>query len=173
MSTHGRAVFLFLALLSGLGACARAPYQYQPLASSPATAPGSQALAPQLLFVSFKMSSLPPGPRRIELLKALAVAGEANAQPEDVAGPAYLLLTQLDAAGKPQGPGQRLPHPLQLHLEVPAEGSSGRLERHEATLPEAEFFVRLARQPQAVSIRVEEVNPAAPAPVSATFPLHL
>jgi len=168
MTTTLRAIILGLGLLPGTWACARANYQYQPLTTTaPATA------APQLLFVSFLMSTRPPGPRRIELLKATAVPGEAQAPAEDAAGPNYLLVTLLDAAGRPVGTAQRLPHPLLQQVEYPAEGSGGRLERREVALPEAEFFLRLALPAQAKAVRVQEVSPATPAPVLATFPLTI
>jgi len=173
MTPTCRAFWLLLGLLPGSWACARAPYHYQPLASTAAAGGTLSEAAPQLLFLSFRMSTVPPGPRRLELLQAQAVPGEANALAEDVDGPAYLQLTQLDAAGRACGPPQRVPHPLRQSMEYPAEGSTGRLERREVTLPEAEFFVRVARQPRATAVHLEEVGTATPAPVSATFSLPL
>lgn len=170
MTTLRQACWLLLGLLPGSWACARAPYQYQP--SAPA-ASNTAAAAPQLLFLSFRMSAAAVGPARVELLKAVAVAGETTALPEEVTAPSYLLITQLDAAGQPCGPPLRAPHPLLQQMEYPAEGSTGRLERREVTLPEAEFFVRLARLPRAASVRVAEVRPTAATPASVTFPLPI
>ena len=156
---------MFVLLLTTLG-CQRAPYHYQPL---PAT-PSSPAATPQLLFLSFNMTTEADGRHYLEPLVMRVVPGEANPLTEqDAPGPSYLLLTQLDAAGQPCGPAHRVPHPLVRDVEAPAE--NGRLQRQQVTVPQAEFFVRLARQPGAMGVRLEEVGPAAPHPISVAFPL--
>ena len=154
-------------LLAGLGACARAPYQYQPpAAASPA---GVSEAGPQLLFLSFKMTA---APRRVELVRAATAAGQLNMPDDEETGTAYLTITQLDAQQKPCAAPVRVAHPLLRDMEYPAE-ASGTLERHLVSLPEAEFFVRVARQPAAVAVRVEETAPGVPTPLSTIFSLTL
>ena len=165
--------FFTSVLLAIAPACQRAPYRYQPLPAGATTASASAEAAPQLLFLSFRMSTDPAGTHRVEPLMVKAVAGQAStlADEEDPAGTSYLLLSQLDAANAPCGPARRVPHPLVQDVESPAASGTGAMQRHTIMRPEAEFFVRLARQPQARAVRLEEVSPAAVHPVSVTFPL--
>ncbi|GAB3580654.1 hypothetical protein GCM10027345_22420 [Hymenobacter daeguensis] len=153
-------------------ACHRAPYRYQPLPAASASTAGSEA-APQLLFLSFRMSTATNGTHQLEPLMLKATPGQVSplADDEDVSGPSYLLLTQLDAASAPCGPARKVAHPLVQDVEAPAAPGTGAMQRHTVTLPQAEFFVRLARQPQARAVRLEEVGPDAVHPVSVTFPL--
>ena len=161
------------ALLCGAAACARAPYQYQP----PATAAGAASAAaptaaPQLLFLSFRMVAPAQGARRIELIQAQAVPGQVPAAAlQEAVGATYLLLTQLDGQGRPCGTPQPVPHPLLRDVEAPTATDPNRLQRQLVALPEAEFFVRLARHPQARSVRVAEQGAGLSAPVAVTFPL--
>jgi hypothetical protein len=160
-----------LVLLMIAPACQRAPYRYQPLPAVATTA-GSEA-TPQLLFLSFQMSTTATGTHQLEPLMMKATPGQASpvADDEDVSGPSYLLLTQLDAANAACGPARKLPHPLVQDVESPAAAGTGAMQRHTITLPQAEFFVRLVRQPRARAVRVDEVSPAATRPLSVTFPL--
>ena len=159
-------------LLGGAAACAHAPYQYQPPAATTSVAPPSPA--PQLLFLSFRMVAPAQGARRIELIQAQAVPGQvpAAALQEEV-GPAYLLLTQLDGQGRACGTPLKVPHPLLRDAEAPTATDPNRLQRELVALPEAEFFVRLARQPQARSVRVAEQGAGLEAPIAVSFPLTL
>ena len=172
MTTWWPAGFFALLLLAMAPACQRAPYHYQPLPAG-TTASASPEAGPQLLFLSFRMSTNPAGTHRVEPLLLKAVPGQATplADEEEATGTSYLLLSQLDAANQPCGPARRLPHPLLQDVESPGEPGTGAMQRHTITLPQAEFFVRLARQPQSRTVRLEEVGPAAPHPVSVTFPL--
>jgi hypothetical protein len=155
-----------LLLLPGAQGCQRAAYHYQPLPA--ATLPAGAT--PQLLFMSFNMTTDPAGAHRVEPLLVKTVPGQANPiADEDETGPSYLLISQLDAQNKPCGPARRVPHPLVQDVESPT--ASGALQRQLVLRPEAEFFVRLARLPQARAVRLEEVGPAAPNPLSVTFPL--
>lgn len=162
-------------LLPAAQACHRAAYRYQPPAAATAatgTPPGAAETKPQLLFLSFNMSTEPGGAHKVTTLGMKVVPGQLNAIAEEEApGPSYLLISQLDGAGKPCGPARRLPHPLVQDVEAPANPATGALTRQLVTVAQAEFFVRLARQPQAKAVRLEEVGPAAPKPVSVTFPL--
>ena len=151
------------------GACARAPYQYQPpaAASVPPASAGQPAQAgPQLMFLSFRMQA---APRQLELLKAVAVPGQVNA-PEEEIGAAYLVLTQLDSRQQPCAAPLRVPHPLLRELEYPGE-AGGTMARQAVALPEAEFFVRVARQPATVAVRLEEIAPSVAAPLTSILPL--
>jgi hypothetical protein len=110
----------------------------------------------------------------VELLKATAVPGQVEVElPADEGSASTVTLTLLDAAGKPCAPPLRLPHPLIQVIEAPAAGNTGALVRREAILPEAEFFVRVARPAAARTVRVDEAGPAAPMPISASFALPL
>lgn len=172
MTTCWPTALFALALLTVAPACQRAPYRYQPLPATPTTAAGTEA-APQLLFLSFRMSTATAGTHQVEPLMIKATPGQASslADDEEVSGPSYLLFTQLDAANAPCGPARKVSHPLVQNVESPADLGTGAMQRHIITLPEAEFFVRLARQPQARAVRLEEVGPAAAHPISVTFPL--
>jgi hypothetical protein len=152
-------------------ACQRAAYHYQPLPAAPTTGP--TAAGPQLLFLSFRMSTTATGAHQVEPLLVKAVPGQPNpaADDEEPTSASYVLISQLDAAGQPCGPARRVPHPLQQDVEAPGAPGTGTMQRHTITLPQAEFFVRLARQPQARAVRLEEAGPAAPQPISVTFPL--
>lgn len=160
---------LFVLLLTGASACQRATYQYQPL---PPSAAATSEATPQLLFLSFNMTTTPAGGHYLESLLMKTVAGQANPVADDIeTGPSYLLISQLDAANTPCGPARRIPHPLVQDVEAPTAAGTGVLERHIATLTQAEFFVRLARLPKARAVRLEEVGPAAPNPITVIFSL--
>ncbi|WP_208175297.1 hypothetical protein [Hymenobacter negativus] len=152
-------------------ACQRAPYRYQPLPDAAATT--SVGTTPQLLFLSFRMSTAATGTHQLEPLMLKATPGQANpaADDEEPSGTSYLLLSQLDAANAPCGPSRKLPHPLLQDVEAPAAPGTGAMQRHTISLAQAEFFVRVARQPKARAVRLEEVGPAAISPISVTFPL--
>lgn len=168
MITWRPAGLFVLLLLPGAQGCQRAAYSYHPLPA--ATAQPAADATPQLLFMSFNMTTEATGAHRVEPLMVKTVPGQASPlAEEDETGPSYLLVSQLDAQNKPCGPARRLPHPLVQDVESPA--ASGALQRQLVLRPEAEFFVRLARQPQARAVRLEEVGPAAPKPLSVTFPL--
>lgn len=155
-------------LVLGLAACTRAPYHYQVPAAAATTEPA--AAAPQLLFLSLRMHTAPTGERRLELLQARAVPGAvvAPASPPSPAA-ASLLLTQLDARGQPCGAATTVPHPLLRNTEAPSPTDSSGFVRRQRRLREAEFFVRLARQPQARSVRVAEQGSIFAAPISVSF----
>lgn len=160
-----------IALLTGALSCQRAPYRYQPLPA--ATAGPTADAAPQLLFLSFRMTTDAAGVHQVAPLLVQAVPGQANPvsdDDEDATSSSYLLISQLDAADQPCGSARRLPHPLVQNVEAPA-ASAGALQRQTVTLAQAEFFVRLARQPRAQKIRLVEVSPGTTTPLSATFPL--
>jgi len=166
MTSAFRKVIAGISLLPGLMACARASYQYQPaieMSAGPAT-----DTAPQLLFVSFKMTA---EPRAIELLRAVAVPGQVPVEINEL-GREYLKITQLDSRQQPCGIPIQLPHPLLSIVEYPTE-TAGVMAYSTATLPSAEFFVRLARHPSAVAMRVEEVAANVANPVSTILPLTL
>jgi hypothetical protein len=160
-----------LALFLTTPACQRAPYRYQPLPAATAAAAGSEAA--QLLFLSFRMSTTATGTHQLEPLMIKATPGQTSpvADDEEASGPSYLLFTQLDAANAPCGPARKVPHPLVQDVESPAAAGTSAMERHTITLPQAEFFVRVARQPRARAVRVDEVGPGATRPLSVTFPL--
>lgn len=150
-------------------ACQRAPYHYQPLSpTEPATA--SSESSAQLLFLSFNMTTGPDGKHQLEPISLKSVPGQASPlAEEDVSGPSYLLLTQLDAQQQPCGPARRVPHPLVQDVESAA--ANGELRHQTSVQAQAEFFVRLARQPHARAVRLAEVGPAAPKPISIVLPL--
>ncbi len=172
MTTWYPTGFWALLLLLAAPACQRAPYRYQPLPASAPAGPTAEA-GPQLLFLSFRLSGTGTGAHQVTPLLLKAVAGQPNpaADDEEPTSTSYVLLSQLDAAGQPCGPARRVPHPLLQDVEAPGAPGTGTMQRHTITLPEAEFFVRLPRQPRARTLRLEEVGPAAPHPVSVTFPL--
>lgn len=172
MTTCWPTGLLALALLLTAPACQRAPYRYQPLPTAAAATAGSEA-GPQLLFLSFRMSTAATGAHQLEPLLLKATPGQTSplGDDEEASGASYLLLTQLDAASAPCGPARKVPHPLVQDVESPAAAGTGALERHTIALPQAEFFVRLARQPRARAVRLDEVGPAAAHPISVTFPL--
>ena len=170
MTRTFRAALLCSGLLPGGWACARAPYQYQPpaataVAAGPAGTAAAEA-APQLLFLSFRMRA---APRHLTLVSAVAVPGQALTLGEEEIGAAYLILTQLDANQQPCAAPLKVPHPLLRDLEYPAD--DGALRRRAVAVPEAEFFVRVVRQPRAVAVRVTEVAAAVPEPLALTLPL--
>lgn len=174
MKTGGPFSLFILTLLAVAPACHRAPYRYQPLPAATASTTNAGAEAtPQLLFLSFRMSTAASGAHQLEPLMIKATPGQVSAlgDDEEVAGPSYLLLTQVDAASAPLGPARKVAHPLVQDVESPAAPGSGAMQRHTITLPQAEFFVRMARHPQARAVRLEEVGPAAAHPISVTFPL--
>lgn len=172
MTTGWQTPLFALLLLTIAPACQRAPYRYQPLPAATPTSAGAEA-APQLLFLSFRMSTAATGAHQLEPLMIKATPGQANplADDEEVSEASYLLLTQLDAANAPCGPAHKVAHPLVQNVESPADPGTGAMQRHTVTLPQAEFFVRLARQPKAQTVRLEEVGPAATHPISVAFPL--
>jgi hypothetical protein len=161
-----------LMLLIGPAACQRATYHYQPLPAA-ASADSASEATPQLLFLSFRMSTDADGKHRVEPLMMKAVPGQTNAiaEDEEVTGTSYIIISQLDAANQPCGPARRVPHPLLQDVEAPGEPGTGVMQRHLVALSQAEFFVRLARLPRAHAVRLEEAGPAAPHPISITFPL--
>ena len=140
-----------IVLLAGLAGCAaRPPATYQPAAAT------SPAVAPQLLFLSCRMTAAATG-SQLTVLGAEVVAGTlkmpdaaAEAQASD-----FVRVTQLDARGQPLARA-RVAHPLRRRVEhVAADHRT--FQRSEVVLPTAEFFVRMALQPAAARIRVEEV----------------
>ena len=69
--------------------------------------------------------------------------------------PDFVRVTQLDGQGQPLAQ-MRVSHPLRRRVEHVA-ADQRTFQRSEVVLPTAEFFVRMALQPAAASIRVEEV----------------
>ena len=163
---------LTVVLLTAAAACQRAPYRYQPLPAATLASAGAEA-TPQLLFLSFQMSTTATGTHQLAPLMIKSTPGQASpvADDDEVSDPNYLLLTQLDAAGAACGPARKVSHPLVQNVESPAAPGTGGMQRNTISLAQGEFFVRLARQPKARTVRVAEFGPAAPSPISITFPL--
>ena len=144
---------LFMLLLAGLAACARHPAAYQaPLSSAPTSATSA---APQLLFLSCRLTAAGPAATRLEVLRAEAVAGTLKSPDAEADTPDFVRVTQLDGQG--QALTQvRVPHPLRRQIEHVADDQRS-FRRSEVVLPTAEFFVRLALHPAATRIRLEEM----------------
>ena len=141
-------------LLAGLVACARRPTAYQPPVGSAPTSATSSA-APQLLFLSCRLTAAGPAATRLEVLRAEAVAGTLKSLDAEADTPDFVCVTQLDGQG--QALAQlRVPHPLRRQVEHVADDQRS-FQRSEVVLPTAEFFVRLALQPAATRIRLEEM----------------
>lgn len=135
--------------LAGLAGCARRPAAaYQPAATAAA------ATAPQLLFLSGRMTAEPTG-SRLQVLRTEVVAGTLKMPDPDPDAPDFVRLTQLDGRGQPLAQ-VRVAHPLRRRVEHVA-ADQRTFQRGEVVLPSAEFFVRMALQPAAASIRIEEV----------------
>ncbi|RTQ45990.1 hypothetical protein EJV47_22795 [Hymenobacter gummosus] len=142
-----------LVLLVALGSSCQRPAaagRYLPPAPTPAP-----AARPQMVFMSFKATAQPAGAAAIELLQSTVVAGAPKPAAAAVrAGePAYLRIAQLDARRQVVA-AVVVAHPLRRAVETSTP--EGALQRQAVTLPEAEFFVRLALLPQAAGVRVEE-----------------
>ena len=135
--------------LAGLAGCARRPAAaYRP------TATVAAATAPQLLFLSGRMTAEPTG-SRLQVLRTEVVAGTLKMPDPDPDAPDFVRLTQLDGRGQPLAQ-VRVAHPLRRRVEHVA-ADQRTFQRGEVVLPSAEFFVRMALQPAAASIRIEEV----------------
>ena len=135
--------------LAGLAGCARRPAAaYQPDATAAA------ATAPQLLFLSGRITAEPTG-SRLQVLRTEVVAGTLKMPDPDPDAPDFVRLTQLDGRGQPLAQ-VRVAHPLRRRVEHVA-ADQRTFQRGEVVLPSAEFFVRMALQPAAASIRIEEV----------------
>ena len=134
-------------LLNGLAGCARRPAaSYQP--------PASADTAPQLLFLSCRMTAATAG-TQLQVLQAKAVPGELKVPEPEAEAPDFVRLSQLDERGRALSQ-TRLAHPLRRRVEHVGDDQRT-FQRSEVQLPTAEFFVRLALQPAAASIRIEEV----------------
>ena len=135
--------------LAGLAGCARRPAAtYQPPAAAAAV------LVPQLLFLSCRLTAAPAG-AQLQVLRAEVVAGTLKMPDPEPEGPDFVRVTQLDGQGQPLVQ-VRVAHPLRRRVEHVA-ADQRTFQRSEVVLPSAEFFVRMALQPAAASIRVEEV----------------
>ncbi len=140
---------LLLSLLIELPGCAQRPTaRYQPLAAVPS------ATAPQLLFLSCRLSAGAAG-SRLEVLNAKAVAGDLKSPAADADTPDFVRVSQLDRQGQSLAQA-RIAHPLRRSVEHVGDDHRT-FQRSEVVLPTAEFFVRLALQPAAATIRIEEV----------------
>jgi|GEM_PF-2778284 len=141
-------------------ACHRPAYTYQKPPTEPATPPAASAGQPLLVFLTFKAQASDAGPLRVQLLDAKTVAGTLKPPLEPSFGANYLIVDQLDAQQRVLS-SATVEHPLLREVEYPVEG--GTLARKFVRLPEAEFFVRLARPPQAATVRVTEMLNRQPA----------
>ncbi|MCC2548021.1 hypothetical protein LJY25_16350 [Hymenobacter sp. BT175] len=139
-----------------LAACSRPAYSYQPL-STPATAE-----APTVVFLIFRARSTGQGPLQVELLDTKTAAGALKQPLNQPLGPNYLEVSELDASRRVLA-SARVEHPLLKDVEYQTE--AGALARKAVQLPEAEFFVRLRREPGAAFLRVAEVRAQQPATV--------
>jgi hypothetical protein len=140
---------LIWTLLGGLLGCARSPVSYHkpPVVET-------KAERPQLLFLSCRLSSEATG-SRLEVMHVEAVPGRLKVAVADAATPDFVRVSQLNDQG--QALAQvRIEHPLRRSIEHVANDQRT-FERTNVVLPAAEFFVRLALQPAAVTIRIEEV----------------
>ncbi|HLK96972.1 MAG TPA: hypothetical protein VK364_04325, partial [Hymenobacter sp.] len=136
-------------LLGGLLSCTRSPalYYQPPMAEK-------TAARPQLLFLSCRLSSEATG-SRLEVVHVEAVPGSLKTAVADATTPDMVRVLQLNNQGKALVQVQ-IEHPLRRSIEHVANDQRT-FERTTVVLPAAEFFVRLALQPTAVSIRIEEV----------------
>ena len=142
--------FVFM-LLMGLSGCARRPAAaYQPLTTDAAAAP----VAPRLLFLSGRLTAAPTG-TRLEVLHLKAVPGDLKLPNTDADTPAFLRVSQLDRQDQPLAQ-LRVAHPLRRSVEHVGDDQRT-FQRSDVVLPTAEFFVRLALQPAATTLRVEEI----------------
>ncbi len=129
--------------------CARRPAAtYQP------TTPAVVAVAPQLLFLSCRMTTVAAG-SRLQVLRTEVVAGTLKTPDADAEGPDFVRVSQLDDRGQLLAQ-VRVAHPLRRRVEYIA-ADQRTFRRSEGVLPTAEFFVRMAVQLAAANIRVEEV----------------
>ena len=136
-------------VLAGLAGCARRPAAtYQP------TATAATVLVPQLLFLSCRMTAATAG-SQLQVLRAEVVAGTLKMPDPEADAADFVRVTQLDGQGQPLAQ-VRVAHPLRRRVEHVA-ADQRTFQRSEVVLPSAEFFVRMALQPAAASIRVEEV----------------
>jgi len=88
-------------------------------------------------------------------MHAEAVPGTLKAPEASADTSTFLRVSQLD--GHSQVVGEtRVTHPLRRSLEHVADDQRT-FQRSEVKLPTAEFFVRLALQPTATTVRIEEV----------------
>ena len=136
-------------MLAGLAGCA-----HRPAATYLPAAPAAATVAPQLLFLSCRMTTEPTG-SLLQVLRAEVVAGTLKMPDPKADAPDFVRLTQLDGQGQPLAQ-LRVAHPLRRRVEHVAPDQRT-FQRSELTLPTAEFFVRMALQPAATSIRVEEI----------------
>lgn len=124
-----------------------------------------------MVFLSFRAVAAGAGQAaRITLLSSQAAPGRLKPQPATPpsAYPEYLAVKLLDAAGQPLGEAIVLEHPLRKTVEYTNEKQQ--LGQRLVSLPEAEFFVRLALPAQATQVRVEEFADATLLAAS-SFPL--
>lgn len=135
--------------LTGLTGCA-----HRPAATYLPAAPAAATVAPQLLFLSCRMTAEAAG-SRLQVLRAEVVPGTLKMPDTEADAPDFVRVTQLDGRGQPLALA-RVAHPLRRRVEHVA-ADQRTFQRSEVTLPTAEFFVRMALQPAAASIRVEEV----------------
>jgi len=108
----------------------------------------------QLLFLNCRLSSEATG-SRLEVVHVEAVPGRLKVEVADAATPDFVRVSQLNDQGKALAQ-VRIEHPLRRSIEHVANDQRT-FERTNVVLPAAEFFVRLALQPAAVTIRIEEV----------------
>ncbi|MBD2721660.1 hypothetical protein [Hymenobacter armeniacus] len=136
-------------LLAGFLGCARRPAAaYQPVAAE-ASVP-----APQLLFLSCRLTAAPAG-TQVQVLQAQAVPGDLKAPDPDADVPNNVRVSQLNGQGQPLAQ-VRVAHPLRRSVEHVADDQRT-FQRSEVVVPTAELFVRLALRPTATAIRLEEV----------------
>ncbi|GAA3988438.1 hypothetical protein GCM10022407_36300 [Hymenobacter antarcticus] len=135
--------------LAGLAGCA-----HRPAATYLPAAPAAAVVAPQLLFLSCRMTAETTG-SRLQVLRAEVVAGTLKMPDSEADAPDFVRVTQLDGQGQHLAQA-RVSHPLRRRVEHVA-ADQRTFQRSEVVLPTAEFFVRMALQPTAASIRVEEV----------------
>jgi len=122
-----------------------------------ALAPTTAVSAPRLLFLGGRLATTSAG-THLEVLQLEAVPGDLKAPEAEADTPEFLRVSQLGSQGQVLAL-QRLPHPLRRHVEHVADDQRT-FVRSEVQVPTAEFFVRLALQPGAVALRVEEIVPA-------------
>jgi|GEM_PF-5006477 len=140
---------LIWVLLGGLLSCARPSISHHKPPVVETTAE-----RPQLLFLSCRLSSEATG-SRLEVVHVEAVPGSLKVAVADAATPDFVRVSQLNDQGKALAQ-VRIEHPLRRSVEHVANDQRT-FERTNVVLPAAELFVRLALQPAAVTIRIEEV----------------
>ncbi|MDF7811046.1 hypothetical protein [Hymenobacter sp. YC55] len=135
--------------MHGLLACTHRPVgDFRPLPVS------TIAPAPKLLFLSGRLTAEPSG-SRLHDMHAEAVLGTLKAPETATDTSAFLRVSQLDGRSQVVGV-TRVTHPLRRSLEHVADDQRT-FQRSEVKLPAAEFFVRLALQPTATTVRIEEI----------------